>query len=263
MATGLLMTACASSPTPDLRYLDQQRAKTMAQPQGLLIDTCVVRDVLTPNDHVVWSSTRRSQELAEASLRTALADRGADLTGRSLLTVCAQSMSRTADRWARAAGDDIRTDPPPWAERNTKAEILAVRSLQSAVQSTIQAADAQYRQRAIALEPAAAQVLRQRLNADRIWVLALAGIDVSPGKKISKPAMGSLLIFPVLILGRDLAQIADKDKERYVLALVDLNDRTLIWWKRSRWWPTETNFGVRYDQAWARRALEPLLASTP
>lgn len=255
--------ACASQPGPDLSYLDQQRAKTLAQPQGLLIDTCVVRDVLTPQDHVVWSSTRRSEDLAETNLRAVLIDQGARLPADSLFTVCAQSQSRTADRWAAAPGDAVRTDAPPWAGRNTDAERLATRALQSAVQATIRGADTQYRQRRIALSPTAANVLRQRLQADRVWVLTLAGIDVSPSKQLSKPAIGALLVFPLLIMGDALPAIADKDKQRYLLALVDLKAPSLIWWRTSDWWITETNFGVRYDYTWARKALQPLLVPTP
>ena len=264
---GLLLAGlggCASTPPdPASGYLEEQRARTLPQPQALLIDSCVIRDVFAPRDHVVWSSTRRSAELAERSLRAALNEHGATVVDDSLFTVCAQADPDATQRWAPQPGDPVRSDPPPWANDNERAEVLAVRNLQGATQAAIRGSDRRYRKRALDLRPAAAAVLRQRLQADRVWVMTLAGIDVSPGKQLSKPLIGSLLVFPLLFLGDDLPTIADKDKQRYRLALVDLRDRTLIWWRTSDWRIMETNFGANLDRRWANRALQPMSIPQP
>lgn len=261
---------CASAPPAqrtagDKDYLAQQRAATDVAKLVILADACVIRDVV--GDDLIRRDASEGMPLKAAlTLRTLLADRGSNVVSSTAYTVCAAT-DASVDKmpWTERWNAPKQAPPGPWLESRDENE-AATAALQRAVRNRVENATGGYALRSLGLPADTLDALRKSTNAQRAWVVQLAGIDVGGGKQVSQGLWYSLLALPVTLAegvgGSNDSSIwrggIDSDLQRYTLALVDLEAGQLVWWKASGWTGTGTNFGAAYDAEWVLRATRPL-----
>lgn len=271
LVAGLVVACATDAPqtrsTNDNRYLAEQRALTDQASLAVLADACVVRDVIG-QDYIRRDASEAMPRRAALNLHTVLAERSTTVVKPTRYTVCAATDAASDTMaWAERQSGEVRETRAPWLSSRTP-EQTALAALQRAVRQTIADSEPGYRLRSIGLETGALSQLRSSLNAERAWLLQLAGVDVSTGRQVGEGLIYTILGLPLAMAyqygqrdGDDYHPTlsgVDDDVQRYTLALVDLRSGELVWWKASNWFDAGTNFGKAFDLDWALSATYPL-----
>lgn len=273
LVTTGLMTACASTPQPPAAepeaYLDRQAARVSTEGTALLGDGCVISDKPGRDDAVIRDVSIRIGEAAADGLRRVLEDAGATPQQIRQPGFCAGAEAIDPDRRIRVSETERksvrrqRVSDTFLAPDNPDRVLAEYRLMDSVKRTALSDTRREYGARPLALDTADLALLRSSYDSPLIWVYRVFGVAVDEraaarARYSQRSSFDRFAIQPDGV--SESGEILNQDEEDsygYVVALVDLSDGDMLWYKRS----TENNGDPRqperFYQSWAQRAMRP------
>lgn len=272
---GLILIAAGCTTTPDGPtvdpddYLDALAQRARTEQTVLIGDGCIISDQPGREDVIIHDASIRIGEAAADGLRRALEDHRAAPARNRLPGYCAGTESVDPDRRIRIAETERRAHRNRRVrdtfigDREESVSVAYYRLLDQVRRRVLSDSSTEYGARALELPETTLETLRTDADAELAWVYRVFGIAVD--HRAAAQARFGTNSFSRFGSSQDgvtedgqILNQDDEDSYGYVVALVDLSNGDLLWYKRSI-----NNFGDPrspevFYQSWARKALKPL-----
>lgn len=268
----LALVGCAAGLSPvQEEFLQSEAERMREQPSALLIDVCIARDEV--GDFYVVSGP--TQDIGGYLLETvplSFEQHRIPLAGVRQPFHCGSlSLAEGEDGElppvVREVGEDPMDAELPLLEEEAVAVdeelrhafLMLLRSVQVARESlSSESLTREGEADPLDLDPDAADMLLRDLGTDRVWILAVVGVDVSGGKSFATGMLSGLLS-AALSGGTMIATSMTVSGRGYDIHLVDLRHRKLIWKKSVQVGAADPFDPQSFDEDWRKYLLMPIV----
>lgn len=259
----LVSTACMTNVSPEQRgQLDQSVALMKKQANALVVDACVFRNALGEDeDYILKQDSAIASNSAASSVAAVLKSSGINLHKVIKPTLCAALSDvenlKTADY---LDGPVESITAPIISEGSEGLPLEALKNLYEKAMEPRKGVNASGKGYPISLVMSAADTkqLKQYLEADKVWLLQVQGVDVSTGVTMTQGVLTGLLT-ALLTGGAAVSTNMSVDGVSYSIAAVDFESGSLQWLKTVSGVASNPALPSTYGSEWAQSVLEPLI----
>lgn len=258
--TGGLIGCSGISPQERQAY-DSEQARLRANPMAMVVDGCILRNEIGSSYLLRQDSVEKMAKVAGLS-RSYLAQHGlAGLRVRQPF-ICGAPWFDAKSR-PQFMADNKKTDPQPLQQLPVELtdSVRQDAQLAGAYQQLFLDAAKQLAEGASLpvtthLSEAQASSLVRDTGAKRLWVLSLAGTDVSAGKSLGMGMLTGVATVATFGIG---VVVVPTDGYSYHVALVDLDRRRITWRKSVIRGPGNPGDADTFDHEWVASVFTPFL----